>query len=589
MKIRAAVYLFLIITQSNSCQTVQQQEAAVSEDIRINQIGYYPLAPKLAVVNGALNSDDFYVIGPDLDTVFTGKLATARKSPYDGTSTRIADFSALNTAGQYVLHVPGLGQSLPVHIRNNVHSEVAKASMKSFYFQRTATDLQAAYAGKWARPAGHYDTQVYVHASAASASRPQETVLSSSRGWYDAGDYNKYIVNSGITMGTLFSLYEDFPAYMRSFSMEIPENANEIPDMLDESLWNLRWMLTMQDPSDGGVYHKLTTADFEKMIMPAEAQKKRYVVQKSTAATLDFSAVMAQAARIFKPYDSELPGLADSCLTAAKTAFIWAVENPDRLYDQELLNQQFKPSINTGAYGDKEVSDEFIWAAAELWATTGDEAYLKHVELKSNEMMPLPAWPQVAALGYYTLLRFENNLPQDLTAQLRQKLISFSDKLIQRSVHSPYATVMGGDEKDFIWGSNAVACNQAIALLNTYRITNDKKYLDFALTNMDYILGRNATGYSFVTGYGMKTPHFIHHRPSEADGIVEPVPGLLAGGPNPHQQDGCTYPTNTADKSYVDDVCSYASNEIAINWNAPFVYLSNALEALQYKSGYAKE
>ena len=134
-----------------------------------------------------------------------------------------------------------------------------------------------------------------------------------------------------------------------------------------------------------------------------------------------------------------------------------------------------------------------------------------------------------------------------------------------------------------MWGSNAVAANQGILMLQAFRMTKDKKYLEGALSNLDYILGRNATGYSFVTGLGDKTPMHIHHRPSEADGIVEPVPGLLAGGPNPGMQDRCKYSSSVADEAYVDDVCSYASNEIAINWNAPLVYLSGAIEALELK------
>ncbi len=143
---------------------------------------------------------------------------------------------------------------------------------------------------------------------------------------------------------------------------------------------------------------------------------------------------------------------------------------------------------------------------------------------------------------------------------------------------------MGKNAHDFAWGSNAVASNQGIALIQAYKLTKNKKYLDAALGNLDYILGRNATGYSFLTGFGSKQVMHPHHRPSIADGIVEPVPGLLSGGPNPGQQDKCAgYPNNFADESFVDADCSYASNEIAINWNAPFVYLAVAIEALSGK------
>src|SRR5471030_2498462 len=235
---------------------------------------------------------------------------------------------------------------------------------------RASLALNEKYAGKWARAEGHPDTTVLIHPSAASEKRPAGTRISSPRGWYDAGDYNKYIVNSGISTSTLLSLYEDFPAYMKTVKLNIPESGNGIPDILNEILWNLRWMLTMQDLNDGGVYHKLTNAAFDKFEMPDKATAPRYVVQKGTAATLDFAAVMAQASRIFKKFPKELPGLADSCLTQANKAWDWAVKNPDVAYNQDAMNKKFSPAVTTGAYGDRIFSDEFIWAASELFVTT---------------------------------------------------------------------------------------------------------------------------------------------------------------------------------------------------------------------------
>ena len=167
---------------------------------------------------------------------------------------------------------------------------------------------------------------------------------------------------------------------------------------------------------------------------------------------------------------------------------------------------------------------------------------------------------------------------------LKKMIITFADELLKEVNMQAYNTVMGKTAKDYMWGSSSHAANQGIALLQAYQIRADKKYLDVALSNLDYLLGRNAVGYSFLTGFGSKQVMYPHHRPSEADGIVEPVPGLLSGGPNPGQQDKCTtYTTKIADESFTDDVCSYASNEIAINWNAPMVYLAAAIEALQKK------
>ncbi|MFD2572058.1 glycoside hydrolase family 9 protein [Spirosoma soli] len=563
---------------------------ALSEAIRLNQIGFYPNASKIAVVVGEAQGK-FQLVTPDLKkVVFTGTLSAPRQNAISGKTTRIADFSGFTKSGSYVVVVPGLGHSYSFDIRSDVHRAVTIGAIKGFYYQRTGIDLLPIYAGQWARPAGHPDTRVLIHPSAASEGRPAGTVISSPRGWFDAGDYNKYIVNSGITMGTLLSLCEDFPDYVKNLDTNIPESSNKVPDVLDEALWNLRWMLTMQDPADGGVYHKLTNPSFDGMIMPDKATKDRYVVAKGITAALDFAAVMAQAGRVLKPYSREFPGLSDSCVAAAKKAWAWAKANPDVAYNQREMNSKFDPDVTTGGYEDRNASDEWIWAAAELYVTTKDDAYYTAVNLFPDNRTPIPSWPQVRTLAYYTLARAGNNLTaigkKDLPL-VKQHLTTMADSLISGADRQAFQTVMGKSARDYIWGSSSEAGNQGIALIQGYRFTdspNRARYLQYALGNLDYLLGRNATGYSFLTGFGDKTPMHPHHRPSVADGIEAPVPGLLSGGTNANaaRQDKCAgYTTTVADEVYLDADCSYASNEIAINWNAPMVYLAAALEALQ--------
>ncbi|MGI4736974.1 MAG: glycoside hydrolase family 9 protein [Janthinobacterium lividum] len=561
----------------------QQPTAA----IRLNQVGFYPAAPKLAVVVGA-SAGKFYLTAPgQTKPVFTGELGAARYDSLARQQLRWADFSGCHAVGTFVLSVPGVGVSAPFRISPRVHEAVAEAALKGFYYQRASTALPPTYAGQWSRSLGHPDREVLVHPSAASAQRPAGTMLASPRGWYDAGDYNKYVVNSGITLGTLLSLYEDFPAYCAQLNAHIPESTNAVPDVLDESLWNLRWLLTMQDPADGGVYHKLTNANFDGMVMPTACRTPRYVVQKSTAAALDFAAVMAQASRVFRRFNQPLPGLADSCLHASTQAWEWARQHPATYYRQDALNQQFQPAIKTGAYGDEDVRDEVAWAATELYVTTHDDHYYQASQLLAAAP-PLPTWSQVRGLGYYTLARFTKELTpaaQPALPQVRQRVLALADSLVAGSATRAYGTAMGA-ARDYTWGSNANAANQGIALVQAYRLTNDPKYLRAALTNLDYLLGRNATGYCFVTGSGAQSPQHPHHRLSEGDGVAAAVPGLLVGGPNPGRQDGCAYPSALAPLAYSDAVCSYASNEIAINWNAPLVYLAAALEALQSPAGF---
>ncbi len=552
--------------------------------IRLNQVGFYPDAPKVAVVAWD-HAGEFVIIDTSTgEEVYKSSLSGPHRSDYSLNVTRIADFSEVIKPGTYKLNVTGLGYSYPFEIRPAVFNGLAKALIKGYYFQRMSTPLLPEYAGKWSRAEGHPDTVVIIHPAAASPGRLAGSTISCPRGWYDAGDYNKYIVNSGITMGTLLSLYEDFPVYFDSLYTNIPESNDMVPDLLNEILWNLRWMLTMQDPYDGGVYNKVTNPDFDGMIMPSTAVMPRYVVPKGTAATLDFAAVMAQAGRIFKKFKKELPGLSDSCMNSAARAWEWAVNNPNVAYNQNLMNKEFTPVVNTGGYGDSGFSDEFIWAAAELYVSTKKRSYYTAYNIFPDTLMPLPSWGNVRLLGYYTLARYAKNLKGEAKRDypmLKDRLVGAADRLAEGVYDRAYQVVMGKTARDFVWGSNSVAANQGILLIQAYKMTGDRKYPDFALGNLDYIMGRNATGYSFVTGVGQKTPMFIHHRQSEADRIAEPVPGLLAGGPNPGQQDGCkTYPSKIPDESYTDSVCSYASNEIAINWNAPAAYLAGAIEAI---------
>ena len=177
--------------------------------IRLNQIGSYPVAPKIAVV--LTNKHDAFLLQTiNKKTVFRGILKRSVQPDLSGKYTWIADFSTFHQPGKYVLNVPGTGISYPFSISHSVYSQVANASIKAFYFMRASIPLTEKYAGKWHRAEGHPDDKVLIHPSAVSAGRPEGFVISSPGGWYDAGDYNKYVVNSGISTATLLSLMRTF-------------------------------------------------------------------------------------------------------------------------------------------------------------------------------------------------------------------------------------------------------------------------------------------------------------------------------------------------------------------------------------------
>jgi len=542
--------------------------------IEVDQVGFLPGAAKWAAVP-AVPADAFTVVDDASGrVVLRGRLGPATGWTPAQASVRLADFSALTRPGRYRLHVDGAADSPRFEIAGDVYAALNAAAVKAYTFNRAGIALEQRYAGPYARPAGHPDTHVLVHASAASASRPEGTVISSPGGWYDAGDYNKYVVNSGITVYELLAAYEHFPAFFQSQSVGLPESGNGAPDLLNEVHWNLAWMLTMQDPDDGGVYHKLTNKRFDAMVMPDQATSERYVVQKSTAATLDFAAAMAMASRVYAPYDRQWPGLAPRMLAAARSAWRWAQAHPAAVYRQP-------DDIHTGDYGDNHLDDEFAWAAAELYIATRDDAWWAAMHA-DRVPAPPPSWNEVGALAWISLAQHR----RELTAAADQALIerrirTQADELLATWLTSPYR--LGMRPSDFRWGSNAVALNRALMMIQGYRLDGDRRLLDAAQSALDDVLGRNPLGLAMVTGFGTRSPLHPHHRPSVARGGA-PVPGFLVGGPNPGQQDarGCdvAYASSAPALSYLDAACAFASNEVAINWNAPLVYVSAALAVL---------
>lgn len=561
-----------------ACTGLMAGAALAEPGIAVNQLGFLPGAAKVAVVAampppkaGAAAPDFTVVDASDGRPVLRGRLGPAATWAPAGQAVRLADFSALKRPGRYRVQVAGLPASPAFVVAGDAYAALNAAALKAYYFNRASTPLLPVHAGRFARAAGHADDRVRVHASAAGLGRPEGTLIAAPKGWYDAGDYNKYIVNSGITVYTLLAAYEHFPAAFGAQRLAIPESGNGLPDLLNEVLWNLAWMLDMQDPADGGVYHKLTNAGFDGKVMPADARGERFVVQKTTAAALDFAAVMAQASRVFAAFDAQRPGLSARMLAASRRAWDWAQAHPAAIYRQPA-------DIKTGEYGDRQLDDEFAWAGVELFVTTGEVRYRPDLQRLG---IAVPSWADVQGLPWITLAHHRAKL-LDNDSVVNDRIMTLADGLANTWRSSAYGLSVQRD--DFVWGSNSQVLNQAVMLIQAYRLGGARRHLDAAQAALDYVLGRNPVGMSYVTGFGERSPRHPHHRPSEADGIAAPVPGFLVGGPNPGQQDQAHCPVRYASAlpalSYLDHDCSYASNEVAINWNAPLVYVSAALQAL---------
>ncbi|PKQ64881.1 hypothetical protein BZG02_03235 [Labilibaculum filiforme] len=556
--------LFISLSLSACMQTDKEPVSNNEQLILVNQVGYDYDASKLALIR--TEAEQFSIKNNKGKTLFEKATGPKQYCSLSGDTVQTIDFSEITKKGEYYIVIKDSIISHKIVITERPYADLAKSALKSFYLNRSGMEIDSIHGGIWARPEGHPDTTVYFHSSAADKNHPENSSISSPKGWYDAGDYNKYIVNSSISTYTLLFAYNSFAAYFDELNLNIPESNNKIPDVLDEALYNLRWMMTMQDANDGGVYHKLTTKNFEDFVMPHEATNKRYLVQKSTSASLDFAATMAYASRIFADFSSNLPGLADSCRIQSEKAWNWAIKNPNVLYEQA-------PDISTGTYGDPNLSDEWYWAASELYLTTNDNAYsglISSIQLDSNT----PSWQNVNSLGVMSLLSSDK---KDDYTELQVRFLKYIDQLIEMENTSPYRIAIS----NYDWGSNSEFANQGMIKLLAYQLTKNSKYLNSARESLDYLLGRNATAYCFVTGFGFLSPMNIHHRPSAADSVQEPVPGFLVGGPNLIVPNDCNDEITRSPyvaKAYADEQCSYSTNEIAINWNAPLVYLTSGID-----------
>lgn len=551
------------------------RHTAHETQIRLNQVGFAPNQEKTATIDvDSLNASpcEVLILNAANDAVWQGTASETMVNPVSGKFCQIVDFSDLQEEGAYQIIL--MNQNTPItqnfSITDHPYRELTRKALRAFYYQRASMDIVEPFAEGYTRKAGHPDGHVLVHASAATDEHPEGTVISSPGGWYDAGDYNKYIVNSGFTMGVWLMAYEQNKAYYDALNLNIPESGSAMPDMLEEAMYNIRWMMTMQD-MDGGVYHKLTTPNFEKFIRPDQCKQQRYVVLKTTAATLDFAATMALAARVYAPYD---PAFCEQAAEAAESAYAWALEHPEVYYDQPAMNEEFKPEITTGAYDDYDVQDEFYWAETELFLLTGEKAFQEAALTHRPKEFTPAVWGNVAELADIELGNAEAILAH---------LQSYLDEAETVSVYrSPY----GNREDDFFWGCNSEGCCwRGIECLYAYRLTGDEKYRINAERCLNYILGQNSTGYCYVTGFGTRPTSHPHHRLSYSH-PKGTHPGFLAGGPNRERQDaetdGVKYPKDvTADESYLDYQPSYASNEVTINWNVTLFALSAGIDAMQ--------
>jgi len=610
-----------LVDKTDSSHDYVQEPAFVRSQILVNQVGYIPGMKKTAVLVSDSASPVSFVVyrssgsilsDPDdmmdqWESVLEGKSTVFGQDQDSGDNVHILDFSDIDETGIYMIRADGGAGSRVFKIGISAdYSSMLYDSLNYFYQNRSAVDIQSQYitsgdASSLARRAGHAtDNATVLNVWGYSGTSGSVDVTG---GWYDAGDHGKYVVNGGISVWVLQNMYETalatgMDSVFGDGTMLIPENANSYPDILDEARWEMEWMLRMQISGgayDGMVYHKVTDEKWTGLaVAPADDPQPRVLYPPSTAATLNLAACAAQSARLWRGIDD---AFAEKCLTVAESAYDAALSHPDMYAPME-------DTPGGGAYGDDNTEDEFYWAACELYITTADGKYLDDAksspyylkvltDLSGGESVDTFGsfdWGHTASLGTLSLVMTQDLLSagdyRQAVGSLDDAASFFLDMEKKQGYGLPYAasTLSATDSsKGYLWGSNSFVLDNAMVLAYAYLKTGNGDYLNASISAMDYILGKNANDYSYVTGYGSHSAMYPHHR-FWANLIDDSFPmapaGVLVGGPNSGMQDpwvrgmGWKKGTIPPAKCYLDHIEAYSANECAINWNAPLAWMT---------------
>ncbi len=528
----------------------------------VDSVGYLPKRKKVATFIDQGDKAFEVRSAADDSVVFEGTASDAVLDPDTNENLRQADFSDLEKSGEYYIEVPGTGHSPKFRIGNDVFDGALHTAMLGMYGQRCGVKVDIETDG------GHFThDECHLEEASLTTIKGQSGTKDDTGGWHDAGDYGKYVNNGAFAVAFLLKAFEHFPERLEDREFQIPEAGDDVPDILDEARVEIEWLLKTQ-LDDGSVAHKVTATGFEGVIMPEDDSAPRFFVPIGTVATADFVAITALAARIYAPYDE---AFSEKCLEASQKSYAFLQENPD-------IIEPDQSGFTTGGYNNGDDQDERMWAAAELFETTGDADVLADFETRAQTHETMDTvfdWANVRNLALTTyLFSTRDGRQTEIVSAIQDSVLSAGDALVTGATEHGYGRAL---RSLYYWGINGVVARTSFNLAAAYRVEPDAKYLDALQAQLDHVFGRNPYGRSYVTAVGFDPPKKPHHRPSQADTQGLPWPGLLVGGPH-----GTAF--GDADKSlppaltWSDDESDYFHNEIAINWNTALIYALVAIE-----------
>ena len=608
MKRGFLIILFLLAYQIGFVQTI-------SPFIHVDQFGYTPDMDKFAVISNpqvGYNSGLSYIAGSTYQvrnfvtdaTVYTGSPEvwnSGNTHTQSGDQGWWFDFSSVTTPGiYYILDASTTHKSAPFEISTNPYQKVLQAAFKMFYYNRCNHTKESPYANENWTDVDNFFQDANTRDAFDQSNAATEKDMTG--GWFDAGDYNKYVTFAHDPVHHLLSAYEENSSIFGD-DWNIPESGDGLPDILNEVIWELEWLKKMINP-DGSVHIKMGSLDYSinDNSPPSANTEPRYYAPTCSSASLAIASMFAKAALVLKnfpgyiTYANELETTAELCWDVYETAFnnsALGYNCDDQTVKAGDADWTHQDQVNYG-----------LVASIYLFDLTGDVSYNSFVstnygqaELISGNFITLDQSIPLDALLHYSSLTGANptavssieTVTEDAITNDWGEYFKFRNNDLYRS-HNP--------DWIYYWGSNmgkANIGNLNLILAKHSVIPDSNTSLRYkAEENLHYFHGINPQGIVYLTnmyGYGGdRCANEMFHTwfadssvwDNALTSSMGPAPGYLTGGPNQAYTGSLSPPMGQPlQKCYLDyndgynDV-AYEITEPAIYYQAAYVrYLAN--------------
>lgn len=473
---------------------------------------------------------------------FTGPAVDQRASA--GEFVMVGDFSQVRTPGLYRIEVNGVS-SHPFAIGETVYQPLLRDAVRAFHLIRANTAIDDPVT-KVRHAAGHLSD---------GALPVDGATRDLSGGWYNAGDFGKWVHMAALSVSHMMWLYELRPHMASALKLEVPPTPG-LPDILAEARWGLDFMLRMQNP-DGSVLHKVDAEpNLPWGVLPAADATERHAKPAGSWDAAVFVGAMVQASGVFKPFD---PAFAERCRAAAFKAWTWLQAHP-------------AVENNDPYYAGSDIAPKWLWALGAMAAIDPSLQPRAAQEFDARGVVP-SSWQTPQILGALALARGSERRARDIAIA---KIAAAADVVMAQSATDAYGC--NGDPAMYFWGGVENALNAANTCFMAHALGAGTKYRDGGTRVLDYVLGHNALGRAFVTGHGTVRVEHPWHWIYRDQGIA--IPGWAVGGPN-HSPQGADQPLKIliaqgtpAAKCYLDqcDSGSWASNEGQTSENAALLF-----------------